>query len=255
MADFYPYSRQEAKQRGELDAWKDSCQANIVCARDIEKRIAAHGRDGRLEPDQAKPILSEWGFLRVQFVLANTLVGTGSLGFEADSLRWARRMFVPPDPANGDFRVKADRELLAQFVQQTHAEYLRTGLFGPEHCGTPGQNITGKVVILRPERLKEDCLSPQNMLWLALCGFGCDPNIGGYSRYSGWDVFATCLGGVKKTHWWNRLDFMGVLDEQYLPDWAAERLAELRGASQQQDAPAQEQEPDEGPVQGGMEMR
>lgn len=242
----YPYSRQEAKQKGELDAWKESCQANIVCAHDIEKRIAAHGRDGRLEPDQAKPILGEWGFLRVQFVLANTLVGTGGLGVEADSLRWARRMFVPSDPANGDFRVKADRELLAQFVQQTHAEYLRAGLFGPEHCGTPGQDLTRKVVILRPERLKEDCLSPQNMLWLAHCGFGCDPNI------SGWEIFTTCLGDVEKTRWWNRLDFMGVLDEQYLPDWAAERLAELRGPIQAQNTPAQEQ--DSGPTLGGMEL-
>ena len=38
---------------------------------------------------------------------------------------------------------------------------------------------------------------------------------------------------------------MGVLDEQYLPDWAMEKLAELRGPEQEQaDAPAQ----------GGMEM-
>ncbi len=240
MTDFYPNSRQEAKQKGELDAWKESCRANIVCAHDIEKRIAAHSRDGRLEPDQAKPILDKWGFLRVQFVLANTLVGTGCVGFEADSLRWARRMIIPSDPANGDFRVKADRELLAQFVQQTHAEYLRAGLFGPEHCGTPGQDLTQKVVILRPERLKEDCLSPQNMLWLARCGFGCNPYI------SGWEIFATCLGDVEKTHWWQRFDFMGVLDEQYLPDWAAEKLAELRGLKQEQDS---------GPAQGGMEMR
>ena len=44
---------------------------------------------------------------------------------------------------------------------------------------------------------------------------------------------------------WNRSDFAGALDEQYLPDWAAEKLAELRG-------PAQEQ-PD-GPKMGGMTM-
>ena len=39
--------------------------------------------------------------------------------------------------------------------------------------------------------------------------------------------------------------FPGVLDEQHLPDWAAEKLAELRGTTQKQA---------DGPAQGGMEM-
>lgn len=41
---------------------------------------------------------------------------------------------------------------------------------------------------------------------------------------------------------WNRTDFIGVLDEQYLPDWAAEKLAQLTG--QEQTAP----------TMGGMTM-
>ena len=31
---------------------------------------------------------------------------------------------------------------------------------------------------------------------------------------------------------WNRADFIGVLKEEYLPDWAAEKLEELRGQEQ-----------------------
>ena len=58
-------------------------------------------------------------------------------------------------------------------------------------------------------------------------------------------MFATCLGDGEEARW-NRSDFIGVLDEQYLPEWAAERLAGLRG-------PAQEQA--DGPAQDGMEMR
>ena len=236
----YPYSREAAKREGELGRWKESRRANIKCARDIKNLIDSHAQHGQLESDCARMALDWWGFLRVQYVLSNTLTATGGLGFEPDSLRWAQSVFVPPDKTNGEFRVQADRALLAQFVQQVHAEYLRAGLFGPEHCGTPGQDLTQKVVILRPERLKEDCLSPQNMLWLARCGFGCNPYI------SGWEIFATCLGDVEKTHWWQRFDFMGVLDEQYLPDWAAEKLAELRGPQQEQA---------DGPAQGGMELR
>ena len=64
-------------------------------------------------------------------------------------------------------------------------------------------------------------------------------------------MYATCLGDGEEARW-NREDFMGVLDEQYLPDWAAERLAELRGPIQAQNAPAQEQ--DSGPTLGGMEL-
>lgn len=56
-------------------------------------------------------------------------------------------------------------------------------------------------------------------------------------------MYATCLGDGEKTRW-NRADFLGVLDEQHLPDWAAEKLAELRTPQHQQpEAPS-----------GGMEM-
>jgi hypothetical protein len=43
---------------------------------------------------------------------------------------------------------------------------------------------------------------------------------------------------------WNRADFIGVIDEQYLPDWAAEKLSELQGQGQEQDPPT-----------GGMTMK
>ena len=191
-----------------------------------------------MEPDTAQFALKQWGFLRVQFVLANTLTATGGLGFEPDSLRWARSVFVPPDKGNSKFRIQADRGLLAQFVQQTYAEYQALGMFGPEHCAGPDQDFTGKVLVLRPDRLKDECWSPQNQLWYGQGGFGCSPTARGRA------VYAACLGDGEKTRW-NRTDFMGVLDEQYLPDWAMEKLAELRGPEQEQaDAPAQ----------GGMEM-
>ena len=246
----YRESRAQARRLGETKAFKESFQLNVSCARAIERAIQNHADEddpkGFLFDGCAQSVLDEYGFQRTQFVLANTLISTGGVGFEADSLRWARMVLIPPDKDNQKFRVQADRPLLAQFVQQTYAEYQAQGLFGPEHCGAPGQNFAGKVVVLRPDRLKESCLSPQNLLWLAECGFGCDPNSSGRA------VFATCLGDGEKVRW-NRLDFMGVLDEQYLPDWAQEKLTELRTPAQQQEESVQEQ--DSGPAQGGMEMR
>lgn len=53
---------------------------------------------------------------------------------------------------------------------------------------------------------------------------------------SGRAVYATCLSDREKTRW-NRADFLGVLDEQFLPDWAMEKLEELCGPRQEQDGP------------------
>ena len=240
MADtLYIGSRREAVERGQLDKWEQSHEANIQCARDVGSLIAAHTKDGQLEPGCAKEALERWGFLRVQFVLANTLIRTGGLGFEPDSLRWARSVFVPHDKDNGAFRVQADRSLLAQFVQQAHAEYQALGLFGAGHCAPGHLDYTGKVLILRPNVLKEEFWSDRNQLWVGESGFGCSPTASGRA------VYATCLGDGEKARW-ERSDFLGVLDEQYLPDWAEEKLAELRGADQEQT---------DGPAPGGMEMR
>ena len=46
-------------------------------------------------------------------------------------------------------------------------------------------------------------------------------------------MYATCLGDGEEARW-NRADFTGVLDEQYLPDWALEKLEELLGPQQKQ---------------------
>jgi hypothetical protein len=45
---------------------------------------------------------------------------------------------------------------------------------------------------------------------------------------------------------WNRADFIGVIDEQYLPAWAAEKLSELQGQGQEQS---------QNPPTGGMTMK
>ena len=129
------------------------------------------------------------------------------------------------------------RSLLAQFVRQAHAEYQKLGLFGARHCSAE-LDYTGKVLILRPSVLKEGCWFPQNQLWYCEGGFGSSPTARGRA------VYATCLGDGEKTRW-DRTDFVGVLDEQYLPDWAMERLSELRGPTQEQTG---------SPAQGGMEM-
>ena len=113
-------------------------------------------------------------------------------------------------------------------------------LFGSEHCSTGmyDKDVEGQVLVMKPSTLKEEYRSPENQLWLATGGFGCDP------KASGRAIYATCLGDGEESRW-NREDFIGVLDERYLPEWAKEKLETLR---------APKQDHHTAPAMGGMEM-
>ena len=80
---------------------------------------------------------------------------------------------------------------------------------------------TGKVLVLSPNTLKEEYWSPENQLWLAQSGFGCSPTARGRS------ILCVCLGDGEQTRW-NRNDFIGVLKDEYLPDWAKESLKQYQ---------------------------
>jgi len=238
----YPYSRMEAGSRGEQELWDRSFRDNVVCARAIEEAIR---QDFDRESDTirqgcAERVLEQFGFKRVNFVLAHSVRQTGAVDLiAADNLRWARGTHIPSDGFyDRYYAVDTAAPLLDAFVRQAREAYQRLGLFGPEHCAGDyaKQDCTGKVLILSPDTLRESCWTQRDQLWLAHDGFGCSPNARGRS------IRATCLGDGEMTRW-NRTDFTGVLDEQYLPDWASEKLAELRGPTEEQT---------NGPVMGGM---
>lgn len=83
-----------------------------------------------------------------------------------------------------------------------------------------------KEVIFILKLLSERLFFPVHIR-LATGGFGCGPSAAGRA------VYATCLGDGEQTRW-DRSDFIGILKEEHLPDWARERLEQLR-----QDAPAE----------------
>ena len=107
------------------------------------------------------------------------------------------------------------------------AAFQRLDLFGTEHCSgdRTEQDFTGKVLILSPDTLKESCWSKENQLWYAHDGFGCNPHAIGRS------VRCTCLGDGEMTRW-NRNEFVGVLADKYLPEWARTKLTELTAPRQ-----------------------
>ena len=66
--------------------------------------------------------------------------------------------------------------------------------------------------------------SPDYQMFLASGGFGCSPTARGRR------VYGQFIKDNEQTSFY-RQDFLGVLKNEYLPDWAREKLAEIQSES------------------------
>lgn len=222
----YPYSATEAGKRNELHRWRDSFRMNIACKKAIEDAIRQSFDGMHLKEDCVKGVIEQFGFKRTAWVLANTIQQKEWDGrFSPANKEWAKQVFIPPDDNhNSLFVVNSHPAVLDGFVNPYRREYQSMDLFGAEHCEPDSYSnldYEGKVLVLSPDTLKESCWQQENQLWLAHDGFGCRPHAIGRS------VRCTCLGDGEETRW-NRSEFIGVLKEEHLPDWAREKLEELQ---------------------------
>ena len=231
----YPYSCTEARARDELPLWRESRKANISCREAIETAIRRDFDGMYLKESCAQSVIAEYGYKRVNFVLANTLQQKDYDGrFSRANLNWAKQAFILPDKDgvgldhNYEFAVDSHPAVLDGFVDEYRRAVGALGLFDGRQCEAESEQMdyTGRVLVLSPDILKEECWRPEDQLWYAHDGFGCGPNAIGRS------IRCTCLADGEETRW-NRADFLGALKDEYLPDWAREKLAELTG----QDAP------------------
>ncbi|WP_312642908.1 DUF3849 domain-containing protein [Hydrogenoanaerobacterium sp.] len=244
----YPYSREEAKRLREMELWRESRKLNVACRNAIEEAIYRDFDGVHLKPDCAPSVIAEYGYHRVSYVLANSLQQKGFEGrFSRGNHDWAKQIYISPDRDGAgvdrrcQFAANSSPATLDSFVNQYREAYQKLGMFDHIHClpDTEKQDFEGKVVVLSPRILKEQCLTPQNQLWLCTGGFG------SHAGSRGRAVYATNLGDGEKTRW-NRSDFTGVLADSHLPDWARERLAELQ---------EQEQTAGDSSEMGGMTMQ
>ena len=226
----YPYSSTDARERNELPLWRDSHKANIACRNAIEDTIRQNFDGMYLNEDCLKPVLDEYGYKRTAWVLANTLHELKWDGrFSTTNKRWAEKIYIPADlNHNSDFVVRSHPAVLDGFVDLYRKAFQKLGLFSVEHCvgDCDEQDFTGKVLVLSPDTLKESCWSKENQLWYAHDGFGCSPHAIGRS------VRCTCPGDGEMTRW-NRNEFIGVLKDEFLPEWAREKLSELTAPCQE----------------------
>lgn len=162
-----------ARRSGQIALWRASHQANIACKKAIEDSIR-QGFDGvHLKEDCAKEVLEEFGFKRVNWVLANTIQEkSGDDRFRPDNRSWAQRTFIPEDMGHKvEFIVNSHSEVVNGFVNQVREAYQKLNLFGPEHCepnSWEDLDYTGKVLVLSPDTLRESCWTQENQLWLVI---------------------------------------------------------------------------------------
>ena len=161
----------------------------------------------------------------MEHVLANTVQELSFDGrFHPDNKAWANRHYVPEDSEhNACFVVRSHPAVLDGFITEYRKLVMGLGLFDQKHCEPDSreQDYTGKVLALSTDTLREACWSPQNQLWLAESGFGCSPTARGRS------ILCVCLGDGERTRW-NRNEFVGILKDEFLPDWARENLKQYQ---------------------------
>ena len=222
----YTSSRAEAAEWGENDLWLDSYKENCICARAIELAIRQNYKDNSLASDCAKKVIEEYGFDRVNWVLANTIQRAGADGrYTEENREWARNFHIPNDweRVRDTFALMSHPGLVNVFTNQARREWDSLKLFTREHVydeSRAGIDYTGKIVAVRADVLKDDCKTPENQLLYATGGFGCKPDTLGtkvYGRYlkdGGKDCF-------------RRSEILGVVKLNLLPEWAQEKFAEF----------------------------
>lgn len=168
-----------------------------------------------------QPIIEQYGFNRVNWVLANTVKQNKEDGrFSKENKKWAREYHIPIEDVNWHFAVESHPGLTNLFINDARRAWQGLGLFDRIHCISEKDSemdYTNKVLILDPSVLKDEYKTPDDQLFLAKGGFGCHPN----SR--GRKVFGQFLKDSEETHFYHE-DFIGAIDERHLPDWAKEKL-------------------------------
>lgn len=218
----YPYSLEYATRHDERDLWRESYQLNCDCARAIERSIDENFNGTKLSKDCAKSVLDEYGIDRVNWVLANTIREKDwDARISQGNKAWAKAYAIPQDTTQFQFVVNSHSGLVNLFTDNVRKAWQELELFSQEHCTGTDEDYDGKVLALDPAVLKDKYKSPDYQLFLADGGFGCSPTARGRA------VYGQFLKDGKETQYC-RQDFLGVLKDEHLPEWARERLAEIQ---------------------------
>lgn len=207
--------------------YKMSQYENIACKDAIEKAITDNFNGTTLKEDAAKSVIAQFGYDRVNYVLANSVQRKKYDGrFSQENKDWSKKIYIPIDKVSDidrrlEFAVDSHPAVLDSFINQARREYQSLNLYEPEHCNDPTKiDFKGKVMVLDPTNLRVEYKNPREQLILCEGGFGCSPTARGRKVYGRYLSDGLCCQ-------YERTDFIGELKSDLLPDWAKIKLNEM----------------------------
>ena len=235
MKPLYKFSFEEAKHNDEIKEFRESFQENIRCRDYLDNEVSERFDGFHLPVECLENTVKEFGYDRTMWVIANTILERHGDGrFHRDNKDWAKKLNIPQWRNNYEFALHSHSCIVDGMASDVRKMYAALGLFSGEHIvkSDEPQDYTGKLVILRDTALKEEYRTPENQLFLAQSGFGCSP------EKVGKKVFGRFLSDGEKGQFY-REDFIGVIADEHIPDWAREKLSELSNEQKQtqNDAP------------------
>ncbi len=215
------YSYDECKRNNALAWWSESAEENRKCADFVKTKLAQKYDGSRICVDVAEQCIKEFGYNRLEYVLATTLNHLNNDGrISAVNKAWAKSIINRSDEQSEEYRINEHPTIIDALVNQYKKEYTKLQLFDVGQIDTDVTDYEGKVVV-RANELSEKYLTPFDQLHVATGGFGCDGN------NSGRAVFTICINDGEKIRW-EREQIIGVLKDEFLPDWAVEKLEEYQ---------------------------
>ena len=219
----YKHSRADAVEMDELERWQESYRRNCECKEAIKKAIREHFDGMYLDSKCVKEVFSEYGYDRTMWVLAATICCKDYDGrFSNSNKEWAKGI-ITTDISTDEMRryaVDSHPAVLDGFTTEARKQYKALGLLDKKKCLADDKEYAEKLLILKPDTLKDEFRRPYFQYFYAQSGFGCYPDkLGG-------KVFGKFLADSEDCCF-HRSDFLGVADTEQLPQWAQKRLEQL----------------------------
>ena len=119
----YRGTAEQARRENQLQLWRDSFQANILCRITIENEIRQHFDGMHLDRGCAGRVLDQFGEARVKYVLSATLQELDYDGrFSRSNKEWGRQTEIIPSTRNYEFAVQSHPAVLDGFISDFRSE-------------------------------------------------------------------------------------------------------------------------------------
>lgn len=237
--EFYRYSLKTAKSDNLVDLYNESKMENRRCRDYVQNEntgfYANAYKNNCVDSDGSytRSLIEQFGMERVLNMYAVTIRAHKHDDRISKELHeWAKNfnkgLRVGEDVRDESLLTQINPGIVELLAKHVIREFEKLNLFTRDHCEDELGDFEGKVVVISHKYLKEKYWAPENQLWLATSGFGC------YADKIGQSVGAMCLIDGDKTDW-RRQNVVGVLKEEFMPEWAKEKLLEMKSHENIQD--------------------